>query len=237
VSLSQLSISQMIRDKIDELAVSLERQSAEQVVQWAVGTFEKSLTFACSFGAEDIVILDVLMKTDPQAVVFYLDTGLHFPETYQTRDRLAEKYGVEFIQVRPSLTLDEQEECYGPELWKKNPDLCCKLRKVDPLVQTLQHYLAWMTGIRREQSVTRAKAKKVEWDQKFKLIKINPLADWSVKQVWAYIHQHQLPYNPLHDRDYPSIGCQVCTKPVRDGADPRSGRWDGYSKSECGLHK
>lgn len=237
MSLSQLPASDMIRARIEELAESMEHESAQKVIQWAVSAFQHSLTFACSFSAEDLVVLDLLLKHFSQADVFYLDTGLHFKETYETRDRLTEKYGIDFICVKPDLTVEEQNTQYGNALWKTNPDLCCQLRKVKPLAKTLQQYRAWMTGIRREQTPTRANAKKIEWDSKFGLVKINPIVDWNHQQVWEYIHQHQLPYNPLHDRHYPSIGCQVCTKPVKHGADSRSGRWDGFAKTECGLHK
>ncbi|WP_202080076.1 phosphoadenylyl-sulfate reductase [Caldalkalibacillus salinus] len=229
--------SQWTEQEITALAQEYESQSPEAILSWAVKTLGNRCTLACSFGAEDVVLLDMLMNINSEAPVFYLDTDKHFPETYQTRDKLSEKYGVSFIQVKPALTLKEQRLRHGDKLWETNPDLCCQIRKVEPLKETLNKYDAWVTGIRREQSWTRRHSKKVEWDEKFGLLKLNPLADWSEEDIWTYIEQHDVPYNPLHDQNYPSIGCSVCTRPVQDGQDPRSGRWGGYQKTECGLHK
>ena len=212
-----------------------EKRSAEELLAWAVKQFPR-LVLACSFGAEDVVLVDMLQKIAPHVPIFYLDTDLHFRETYETRDRLEQHYGIRFIKVSPAFTLEQQKEAYGDELWRKDPDQCCKIRKVDPLAQVLKQYDAWITGIRREQSPTRANAKKVEVDVKFGLMKCNPLADWSWEDVWSYIRTHQLIYNPLHDNNYPSIGCEKCTRPVKPGEDIRSGRWSGFAKTECGLH-
>jgi phosphoadenosine phosphosulfate reductase len=179
----------------------------------------------------------MLLRSKPDAHIFYLDTGLHFKETYETRDRLERKYQTRFIQALPKLTLEQQEDQHGAQLWVTNPDKCCAIRKVHPLSEVLGNYDAWITGIRRDQSPTRANAGKVEYDIKFGLVKINPLADWTNKQVWKYIQEENIPYNPLHDQDYPSIGCEPCTLPVKPGDDPRAGRWAGSSKTECGLHE
>lgn len=213
-----------------------EDQDSQSLLAWAVDRFPK-LTLACSFGAEDVVLVDMLQKISPQTDIFYLDTDLHFKETYETRDRLAQKYGIRFVRVMPELTLDQQAQQYGGELWKQNPNECCNLRKVLPLTKILSKYESWITGIRRDQAATRANAKKVEYDVKFGLIKINPLADWTSEDVWNYIQANDLIYNPLHDRYYPSIGCEKCTRPVMPGEDPRAGRWSGFAKTECGLHK
>lgn len=221
---------------IEEAAILLENQSAEQVIRWAVQRYKK-ITLACSFGAEDVVLVDMMNKIAPDLDIFYLDTNLHFKETYETRDRLEQKYGIRFIRVLPEITLEEQAEDYGERLWERNPNLCCNLRKVTPLASILQNYDAWITGIRREQAATRAHAKKAEYDSKFQLVKFNPLADWTAEKVWNYIREHNLIYNPLHDRSYPSVGCEKCTRPVRSGEDPRSGRWSNFEKTECGLHK
>lgn len=221
---------------IDELEVLLEKESAEGVVHYAVRHYPR-LTLACSFGAEDVVLVDMLQKVSPETAIFYLDTNVHFTETYETRDRLSERYGIEFVQVLPELTLDEQAREYGDELWKTNPNSCCSIRKVKPLTNHLKGYDAWVTGIRREQAPTRANAKKIEWDAIFGLIKFNPLADWTDGDVWRYIYKYHLNYNPLHDRGYPSIGCEHCTRRVASGEDPRAGRWSGFEKTECGLHK
>jgi len=221
---------------IREKAEAFEHAPPEQVIEWATRTFS-NLTLACSFGAEDIVLVDMLQKISPSTDIFYLDTDFHFRETYETRDKIAARYGLDFIQVKPSLTPEEQAQQYGDELWKKDPNACCNIRKVEPLKGILAKYEAWITGIRRDQAPTRANAKKVEYDTKFGLVKFNPLADWTSDQVWTYIREHDLIYNPLHDRNYPSIGCEYCTRPVMPGEDPRAGRWSGSDKTECGLHQ
>jgi phosphoadenosine phosphosulfate reductase len=222
----------LIRKACDDL----ESCDPQAVLAWAVGQFPR-IVLACSFGAEDVVLVDMLLRTKPDAHIFYLDTGLHFKETYETRDRLERKYQTRFIQVLPKLTLEQQEDQHGAQLWATNPDKCCAIRKVNPLTEVLGNYDAWITGIRRDQAPTRANAGKVEYDVKFGLAKINPLADWTNKQVWKYIQEENIPYNPLHDLNYPSIGCEPCTMPVKPGDDPRAGRWVGSSKIECGLHK
>lgn len=224
-------------EELQVMAYQLESKSPQDVLVWAMEEYGSSLVLASSFGAEDVVLIDMLHKLAPTVPVFYLDTNKHFKETYETRDRLQERYGASFLQVLPQLTLEEQAAKHGDRLWEKDPNLCCQIRKVEPLQRILAEYEAWITGIRREQSPTRANAKKVEWDEKFNLVKFNPLADWTHNQVWEYIHQHDVPYNPLHDQHYPSIGCEVCTRQVMPGEDPRAGRWSGFAKTECGLHK
>lgn len=216
----------------------LEGAPLEDVLAWAVARFHPRLALACSFGAEDVVLVDALARVRPGARVFYLDTGLFFPETYAVRDRLAARYPITLIRVTPALSLEEQERQHGPELWRRDPDACCRLRKVAPLTQALASLglQAWITGIRREQAPTRARARVVEWDGRFGLVKFNPLAAWTGEQVWDYIRTRNVPYNELHDRGYPSIGCAPCTRPVAPGEDPRAGRWAGFAKTECGLH-
>ncbi|MFC0212788.1 phosphoadenylyl-sulfate reductase [Paenibacillus chartarius] len=221
---------------VNEKAVEFENATPEAIIEWAVKTFPK-LTLACSFGAEDVVLVDMLQKISPTTDIFYLDTNVHFQETYETRDRLEARYGTKFVQVLPKLTLDEQAAQYGDELWKSDPTQCCNIRKVDPLTDILKNYDAWITGIRRDQAPTRANAKKVEYDVKFGLIKFNPLASWTSEDVWNYIKANDVIYNPLHDQNYPSIGCSHCTRQVAPGEDPRAGRWSGFEKTECGLHK
>ncbi|MBP1967474.1 phosphoadenylyl-sulfate reductase [Paenibacillus aceris] len=221
---------------VTKAAEEFENQSPEAVLKLAVEKFS-SLTLACSFGAEDVVLVDMLQKINPNVDIFYLDTNVHFPETYDTRDRLEQHYGTKFVQVLPKLTLEEQAEKFGDELWKTDANQCCNIRKVDPLTDILKNYDAWITGIRRDQAPTRANAKKVEYDVKFGLIKFNPLASWTSEDVWNYIRENDVIYNPLHDRSYPSIGCTHCTRPVAAGEDPRAGRWANIEKTECGLHK
>ncbi|MCR8636273.1 MULTISPECIES: phosphoadenylyl-sulfate reductase [Paenibacillus] len=221
---------------IQEAAETFENQSPESLIAWAVEKFP-NLTLACSFGAEDVVLVDMIQKISPKSDIFYLDTNVHFQETLDTRDRLEQHYGLEFVQVLPKLTLDEQASQFGEELWKSNANQCCNIRKVDPLTDILKNYDAWITGIRRDQAPTRANAKKVEYDVKFGLVKFNPLASWTSEDVWNYIRNNNVIYNPLHDNHYPSIGCSHCTRQVMPGEDPRAGRWAGNEKTECGLHK
>ncbi|CAH1229546.1 phosphoadenylyl-sulfate reductase [Paenibacillus sp. 2RAB27] len=221
---------------VTKAAEEFENQSPEAILKLAVDTFQR-LTLACSFGAEDVVLVDMLQKINPNVDIFYLDTNVHFDETYETKDRLEKHYGTKFVQVLPKLTLDEQAEKFGDELWKSDANQCCNIRKVDPLTDILRNYDAWITGIRRDQAPTRANAKKVEYDVKFGLIKFNPLAGWTSEDVWQYIRDNDVIYNPLHDRNYPSIGCTHCTRQVAEGEDPRAGRWASIEKTECGLHK
>lgn len=221
---------------ISEAAERFENESPEALIKWAVETFP-SITLACSFGAEDVVLVDLLQKVSPKSDIFYLDTDFHFKETYETRDALSARYNKTFVQVQPKLTPEEQAAQFGDELWKSDANKCCNIRKVEPLVEILGKYDAWITGIRRDQAPTRANAKKVEYDVKFGLVKFNPIADWTSEDVWNYIRENNVPYNPLHDRNFPSIGCEHCTRPVAPGQDPRAGRWAGSEKTECGLHK
>ncbi|WP_027087384.1 phosphoadenylyl-sulfate reductase [Cohnella panacarvi] len=221
---------------IRKMEVELENETPEAIIQWAVETFP-NITFACSFGAEDVVLVDMLQKVSPKTDIFYLDTDFHFKETYETRDKLIERYGLNFVEMKPLITPEEQAAQHGDELWKSDPTSCCNIRKVDPLTRVLGRYEAWITGIRRDQAPTRANAKKIEYDVKFGLVKFNPIASWTSEDVWNYIRENNVPYNPLHDQNYPSIGCEHCTRPVMPGEDPRAGRWSGNEKTECGLHK
>ncbi len=221
---------------IAEAAEAFEKESPESLLRFAVEKFP-NITLACSFGAEDVVLMDMLQKVSPSSDIFYLDTDFHFKETYETRDRLSARYNKTFVQVKPKLTPEEQAAAHGEKLWTVDPNKCCNIRKVDPLTDILSKYDAWITGIRRDQAPTRANSKKVEYDVKFGLVKFNPIADWTSEDVWSYIREHNLPYNPLHDQNFPSIGCEQCTRPVAPGEDPRAGRWSGSEKTECGLHK
>ncbi|MBI4302349.1 MAG: phosphoadenylyl-sulfate reductase [Chloroflexi bacterium] len=227
----------MSADKLRELSDSFESKSPSEVLGWALKEFHPQIALACSFGAEDVALVDMIYKISPDARIFYLDTDFHFPETYETRDRLIAKYGINFQPFKAAITLEEQDAEHGSELYLRDPDLCCKIRKVEPLTRALSGLQAWITGIRRDQAPTRANAGIVEWDQKFNLVKVSPLAGWTSSQVWDYIGENQVPYNVLHDNGYPSIGCQPCTKVVKSGEDPRAGRWSGFQKTECGLHQ
>jgi phosphoadenosine phosphosulfate reductase len=223
-------------EELEELRRKFEGQPPQQTLRWALDRFYPTIAFACSFGAEDMVLLDMISKMTPRMRVFYIDTGLLFKETYELIEKAAEKYGIKPERYAPELTLERQRELYGENLYQRNPDLCCQIRKVEPLKKALAGLEAWVTGIRREQSPTRASAAVVERDRKFGLVKVNPLVHWTFKDVWKYITENHVPYNPLHDRNYPSIGCTLCTTPVAPGEDPRAGRWRGRDKKECGLH-
>ena len=227
----------------EELAAwgeSFEAKSPQELLAAAIERYAPKIVLACSFGAEDVVLLDMVHRINPSVPLFYLDTDFLFPETYATRDRAIERYRLQpqqVIQVKSLLTPDEQAAQHGDALWTRQPDQCCELRKVEPLTRVLKGFDAWITGIRRDQSPTRAHAKLIEWDQKFQLVKVNPLAKWTWEDVWAYIRVHEVPYNELHNRNYPSIGCTHCTSPVMPGEDSRAGRWKSFTKTECGLHK
>jgi phosphoadenosine phosphosulfate reductase len=219
---------------------AFESQQPQDVLKDAVKRFAPKIVVACSFGAEDVVLVDMVHRIDPSIPLFYLDTDFLFPETYATRDRIIQQYALkpaQVIQVQSLLTPDQQAAQHGPALWSTEPDRCCQLRKVEPLTRVLKGYDAWITGIRRDQSPTRAHAGLIEWDNKFQLVKVNPLAHWTWADVWTYIKVYEVPYNPLHDQNYPSIGCTHCTAPVAPGEDPRAGRWKTFTKTECGLHK
>ncbi|OAB43994.1 phosphoadenylyl-sulfate reductase [Paenibacillus antarcticus] len=227
-----LEKEQLIKEKSEEFEDAL----PEDVIRWAIDTFP-NITFACSFGAEDVVLVDMIQKISPSTDIFYLDTDFHFKETYETRDQMANKYGLEFVRVSPKLTPEEQALEHGEALWTVDANKCCNIRKVEPLTRILSQYDAWITGIRRDQAPTRANTKKMEYDAKFGLVKFNPIASWTSEDVWDYIRKNDVLYNPLHDQNYPSIGCEYCTRQVMPGEDPRAGRWAGNDKTECGLHK
>ncbi len=208
------------------------------VLKWAFTEYQDEIVYACSFGAEGIVLTDLIQKVNPKAKIIFLDTGLHFPETYELIEKIKVKYPTLQIKMeKPKLSLEGQEKWYGEELWKENPNLCCHIRKVAPLKEALSGVKAWISGLRREQSPTRSSVQYINKDDKFKKIKICPLIHWSWKDIMSYIDLNQLPYNPLHGQGYPSIGCTPCTAPVSDQDDLRAGRWAGYTKKECGLHQ
>ena len=213
-----------------------EAWSAEDVLRWAAAEFGNAMEIASAFGAEGIALLDMAAGIFGDLRVFILDTGFLFPETLALIARVEQRYGIRVQRIIPGITPEQQAELYWPALWGRDPDLCCNLRKVEPLRRKLSGLRAWVTSIRREQTPARRHIGKVEWDSKFNLVKINPLAGWTGEMVWAYIRKHRLDYNPLHDRNYLSIGCTHCTRPVRIGEHQRAGRWPGFAKQECGLH-
>ncbi|CAH2715200.1 Phosphoadenosine phosphosulfate reductase [Neobacillus rhizosphaerae] len=211
---------------------------ARSVLEWAYRSYpEDKIVYASSFGAEAIVLIDLIQQIKPDADIVFLDTGLHFPETYEVIDRIEERFPTLRIERKqPNLSLDEQAERYGSALWKREPNQCCNIRKVIPLRETLAGKHAWISGLRREQSLLRANTEFINKDEKFQNIKICPLIHWTWNDVWSYIKKKDLPYNILHDHHYPSIGCFPCTQPKEASGDSRAGRWAGSNKTECGLH-
>jgi phosphoadenosine phosphosulfate reductase len=223
--------------RIDEWAAALEAQPAADILAWAAHQFAPRVTFGTGFGAEGCVLIHLIAEHALPIDVFTLDTGLLFDETYDLWRRLEARYGLRIRAVRPALSVAEQAAAFGDALWARDPDRCCGIRKVAMLQHELAGMDAWITAIRRDQTPQRARAAIVEPDLASDRVKINPLAAWSHEDVWSFIHANAVPYNALHDRGYPSIGCAPCTTSVRDGEDPRAGRWRGREKTECGLHR
>lgn len=214
-----------------------ETASPVSVLRWAVQTFCPRMAIVTSFQPTGIVIAHMMSEIAPNIAVITLDTGLLFPETYRLIDEVESELHINLVRVRPAQTVTEQAATHGDELWKREPNRCCNLRKVQPLNAALQGYDAWITGLRRDQSPQRASTPVIDFDpQRPGVVKLAPLATWDESMIWTYIHAHELPYNELHDRSYPSIGCQPCTRPVKPGEDPRAGRWSNANKTECGLH-
>ena len=225
-----------MKEEVGEIQIAAETWRPERVLEWAFARFGNTVAISSAFGAEGMALIDIAWRVRKDFRLFTLDTEFLFPETYNLMDQVEQRYGITIDRVYPLNSPEEQERVYGAALWERNPDQCCNLRKVEPLRRKLGELRAWITSIRRDQTTARAGAGKVEWDEKFGLVKINPIVDWSSKQVWQYIRQHNVPFNKLHERSYPSIGCTYCTRAVRPGEDPRAGRWAGSSKTECGLH-
>ncbi len=215
----------------------LETQDAPAILRWASREHPK-LGFATGLGVEGCVLLDLAAKEGVALDVFTLDTGLLFPETYALWRRLEARYGITIRAVTPPVTVEEQAARHGDALWARDPDACCKIRKVEPLAAAVAAagFTAWISAIRRDQTPERANARVVERDAKFGLVKVNPLVRWTSTDVWRHVLANDVPYNPLHDQGFPSIGCAPCTTAVAPGEDPRAGRWRGTAKTECGIH-
>lgn len=213
-------------------------KGALAVLEWAYKFYpEDKIVYASSFGAEAIVLVDLINKVKPDAHIVFLDTDLHFPETYEVIKQIEERFpALRIERKKPALTLDQQAAEHGSALWKREPNQCCNIRKVIPLQEALAPKDAWISGLRREQSPTRADTEFLNQDKKFQNIKICPLIHWSWDEVWSYIRERDLPYNELHDHGYPSIGCFPCTQAAGEAGDSRTGRWSGSGKTECGLH-
>jgi phosphoadenosine phosphosulfate reductase len=212
----------------------LEDASPQTIIRWAVRTF--GARFAITSSMADAVLIDLVARAAPGTDVLFLDTGYHFAETIGTRDAVEVVYPIHLVNVTPSRTVAEQDAELGPRLYGRNPDLCCYLRKVEPLERALTNYDAWITGVRRDETSNRRQAQVVEWDDRREMVKVNPIVSWTQKQVDDYITTNGVLVNPLVYDGYPSIGCATCTLRVEAGADPRSGRWAGTGKTECGIH-
>ena len=212
-------------------------KNPEALLKWIIENLPTNkIVMGTGFGPPGIVLLNMLFQVTQDISVFYIDTGFLFDQTYDLKNKLEEKYGFKFLRFSTEITPDMQAEEYGEKLWEQNPDTCCNIRKVIPLKNALKNYDVWITGIRKKQTQVRHQADIIEFESRFEVIKMNPLINWTHDEVWNYIKTHNLPYNPLHDNSYPSIGCKQCTSPVCKGEDDRSGRWKGTSKTECGLH-
>jgi phosphoadenosine phosphosulfate reductase len=217
-----------------QAAEELSGAPASEVIKWAGRTFGDRLCITSSM--TDAVIIDLASREIPNIDVLFLDTGYHFAETIGTRDAVSAVYPVNVVNVTPPTTVPEQDAELGPRLYSRNPDLCCYLRKVIPLEQSLEPYDAWITGVRREETDARTDTKVVQWDPRRQMVKVNPIVDWSQQEVDDYIAKNGVLVNPLVYDGYPSIGCRTCTARVAPGSDPRSGRWAGSAKTECGIH-
>jgi phosphoadenosine phosphosulfate reductase len=218
----------------EEAGRELETASARDVIGWAVDTFGGGFAIASSMG--DGLLAHLAGSVAPGIDILFLDTGYHFAETIGTRDAVASSYDVNVRTILPLLTVAQQDAEHGPELWDRDPTACCAMRKVEPLARALEPYVAWGSGVRRDEAVTRRDTRVVEWDAKRGKVKVNPIATWTQADVDAYVEKHGVLVNPLAYDGYPSIGCAPCTHRVAPGEDPRSGRWSGQAKTECGIH-
>ncbi len=217
------------------------RSSTEEILRWAWERFGKRAAIGTSFQGAGLVMIDVAKQAHLEFPVFTLDTGLLFDETLALKKRLEEFFDLQIESLTPDLTVEQQAEAIGPELWTRDPDLCCTTRKVVPLQAKLENLDCWITGLRRQQSDSRADIGIVEiyvFDEAARrdIVKLNPMADWTREAVWNHIRERKIPYNPLHDRGYRSIGCQPCTTKTSAGENERAGRWTGFNKVECGIH-
>jgi phosphoadenosine phosphosulfate reductase len=217
-----------------DISATLEGSSAEEIAVWAARAFGTDVIVAASM--QDVVLPHLFAQVVPGVEVLFLETGYHFPETLLTRDLAARALPITVVEALPRQSVPEQDAEYGANLHDSDPNLCCFLRKVEPLARSLEGRAAWVTGVRRIEAPTRANTPIVSWDHQHDLVKINPLVAWSDDDVEAYQVQHDLPRNPLVSQGYPSIGCAPCTRKVAPGEDPRAGRWSGTDKTECGIH-
>jgi phosphoadenosine phosphosulfate reductase len=223
-----------LRSLIDRAADELGDADALEILRWADKMLGQRVVVTTSL--QDAVLVDLAARVRPGIDVIFLDTGYHFAETLGMRDAVRSTYDVRLLSVEPGQTVPDQDEAHGKDLFGRNPDLCCHLRKVVPLNTMLGLYDGWVTGLRRAESMSRKDATAIEWDSRREMVKINPIVNWTDNEVGDYIEEREILVNPLRAEGYPSIGCAPCTMPVAEGDDPRSGRWAGSPKKECGLH-
>ena len=225
------------REELSRAAEDLEDAAPQEILRWAVSVYGEELTLSVSFGnPEGMVLLDMLSRITDKAQIFTLDTGFLFEETVRFREEAMKRYPLSFKVLTSELTVQEQVELYGPEFYGCAPDLCCEVRKIEPQKRFLRDYGAWVTGIRRDQTLQRASTPVLSWEERFGVVKIAPLVNWSAGKVQEYVRERGIPLNPLLGRGYKSIGCAPCTRPISEGEDARAGRWPGMDKTECGLH-
>ena len=225
--------------EIKQLSRRFETAGVEEILEWAAERFSPRLAMTSNFGAEGVVLIDHVARVAPRTPIIYLETGFQFAETDHLKERLRARYGSNIIERRAALSIEEQNRIYGERLYERDPDLCCRIRKVEPLKRYLAGMDAWVSGLRRDQNVTRESTAKVELDFIHGgIVKVNPIADWTHDQVMAYVQAHNVPVNRLHAQGYPSVGCEPCSRAVRPGDDPRSGRWwwERPETRECGIH-
>lgn len=231
-----LQLTDRLLAELQQVSEQMETATPPEIIRWATERFGDKLTMATAFGPEGMVILHWLAQIAPRTHVFNLDTGYQFPETLELRERVLRRYGMAVEMLQPELTVEQYEQLHGGPLYRTNPDQCCFDRKIRLLNRAVVGRQAWISAIRRDQSPDRARAAIVGWDKKFNLVKVNPLANWTKADVWKLITDQDIPYSPLHDQGYTSIGCWPCTRAVMFGEDERAGRWSGQAKVECGLH-
>ena len=227
--------------EVSEETERLECLSLDELLCWCWNYFGDKAAIGTSFQGSGLVIIDHAIRNGCNFPIFTLDTGLLFPETLELKKKLEDFWDVKIQSVHPEQTIEEQKKTMGPDLWKTNPDSCCQMRKVLPLQSRLSSLDVWITGLRRGQSDQRKSTNVLEMHEFDKLresyiFKLNPMVNWSREKVWSYINDHKIPYNTLHDKGYRSIGCWPCTKAISDGQDERAGRWEGFNKTECGIH-
>lgn len=231
-----LELTPDLLEELDRRSQELEAATPQEILGWAVQRFAPRFTMATAFGPEGMTIIHMLAEIAPDTPIFNLDTGYQFQETLELRERVKQRYGIEVEMKKPDLSVEQYEALHGGPLYETNPNQCCFDRKIRVLREAIRGIHAWASGIRRDQSPDRATAPIVAWDKKFDVVKVSPLANWTKKEVWKIIAEQDIPYNPLHDQGYTSIGCRPCTRAVLFGEDERAGRWSGSAKTECGLH-